>query len=158
MTSRSLTFPTEPARLSYFREPSGEPRVDRRWQRVVAAGNKALLDFRWVGQCISSYCGNRPIFVLHPEGLLHDSLGYAGALLMEVDISEDPDRPDIRRVRTCFQCGSNERLMERVRTATREALEADPDVDLGFLQWPDDTVLTKAKSNGSSSVRSMVTV
>lgn len=162
MTSRSLTFPTSPARLSYFREPSGEPRVDRRWQRVVVAGGAtaggATLDFRWVGQCISSYCGNRPIYLLHPQGLLHESLGYCAALLMEVDISDDPDHPDIRMVRTCYQCGSNDRLMERLRLDARTAVASDPNVDLGFLQWPDDAVLSKAQSAGSQSVRSMVTV
>lgn len=153
MTPRSLTFPTSPARLSYFREPTGEPRVERRWQRVPGSGT--VYDFRWVGQCISSYCGNRPIYLLHPEGLLHDALGYSGALLMEVDIG-DEGNPDIRTVRTCFQCATNDTLMARVTNATRDAVAADPDVDLGFLQWPPDGVLAAAKARGSASVRGAV--
>lgn len=155
MTSRNLTFPTTPARVSYFREPSGEPRVDRRWQRVPAS-NLAVLDFRWVGQCISPYCGYRPIYRVYPDNLLHDSLGYAGAMLMEVDVSDDPDHPDLRTVRTCYQCASNERLLARVREATRAALQSDPNVYLGFVEWPPDAVLSKARASGQNAVRSMV--
>jgi hypothetical protein len=157
MTQRSLTFPVSPARVSYFREPSGEPRVDRRWQRTPIAGQN-VVDFRWVGQCISPYCANRPIYLSHPDGLIHEGLGYSAAMMMRVDISGDPENPDYRLVRTCFQCASNDRLMERVKEATQELLRINPDAYLGFLQWPPDTVLAKARDDGQQSVRSMVTV